>query len=152
MANDDLTMAEAAALLGRHVSSLWDLTASGRLPSRRVGAIRLLRRADVLAYRARRDGQDAAEPAPAVDEDEVTVKQAADLLGVTVYAVHAAMKRGSLPHRRVGFVYLLRWADVTAFRERRRWRAKPGRPVGSPAPWRRKPPPAAHRTEGEHAV
>jgi hypothetical protein len=77
--------------------------ASGALPSRRIVPIHLLRRADGLAFRARRDGQPASEtPSLAAVADEVTVTEAAALLGVTVYAVHGAMKRRSLPHRRVG--------------------------------------------------
>jgi excisionase family DNA binding protein len=50
MPDDDMTVTDAAALLGIAPASLHYLITAGRLPARRVGPIYLLRRDDVTAH------------------------------------------------------------------------------------------------------
>lgn len=47
--------------------------------------------------------------------DLLTVAQAAEVLQMRVGSVHQAIKDGRLPAQRVGFVWLLRRADVAAY-------------------------------------
>ncbi len=50
--DDDLTLPEAAALLGRTHVRVWQYVRDGLLPARKVGRDYIVRRADVLAFKA----------------------------------------------------------------------------------------------------
>jgi len=49
--DDDLTLPQAAALLGRTQVRVWQYVRDGRLPTRRVGRDHIVRRADVMALK-----------------------------------------------------------------------------------------------------
>jgi excisionase family DNA binding protein len=47
----------------------------------------------------------------------VTTPQAARLLKITRWAIHKAIKRGRLPHIKVGGVFLIQRADLTNYKK-----------------------------------
>lgn len=67
-----------------------------------------------------------------MSEDEMTVTEAAVLLDVTRTAVIRLVQRGSLPARKLGNFYVLKRADVLAYKESRAGRQKPGPVRGTP--------------------
>lgn len=71
-----------------------------------------------------------------MSDDDMTVAQAAELLGVRVPSIYSLMKRGRLQTRRVGFIHLLSRADVLAYQASRAGKGKPGPPRGTPRPRR----------------
>lgn len=68
--NDEVTVAEAAQLLNVSEHYVDEQLATGGLPFRMVGSQRVLRRADVMAYRARMDEQAEAALAALTAEAE----------------------------------------------------------------------------------
>jgi excisionase family DNA binding protein len=55
---------------------------------------------------------------PKIDiENLVTVPQAAKLLKISRAAIHKAIKRGRLPHIKLGGVFLIKRADLTKYNE-----------------------------------
>lgn len=65
-----------------------------------------------------------------VEENAMTVVEAAAYLGVSRIAVLRAIYRGALPAGRFGRSYVLRRPDVEAYKEGRPWTRKPGWPTG----------------------
>lgn len=59
----------------------------------------------------------AGLPAVAAPADWLTVQQLADLLGMNIWWIYEAAKRGELRHYRFGRSYRLLRADVEAFLE-----------------------------------
>ena len=66
------------------------------------------------------------------DDEVMTVPEAAEALGVSRIAVLQAIYHQALPATKFGPVYMLKRADVEAYRARRPWTVKPGWPEGSP--------------------
>jgi excisionase family DNA binding protein len=64
MNDDDITLTQAAELLGISRPSMHQLITRGVLTSRRLGHLHVLSRADVLAYQASRAGQGKRGPQP----------------------------------------------------------------------------------------
>jgi excisionase family DNA binding protein len=64
MEDNDITVTQAAALLGVTRPAVLQLITRGVLTSRRLGHQHVLSRADVLAYQASRAGQEKRGPAP----------------------------------------------------------------------------------------
>lgn len=73
-------------------------------------------------------------------DDDVTVSQAAAMLGIDRANVRWLIHRGRLPARRVGSVYILRRDDVAAHAVDMRGRQRPG-----PKPTRAREGPSALR-------
>ena len=71
-----------------------------------------------------------------VSEGEMmTTNEAAALLGMTRQGVRALIVRGALPARRIGArLYVLRRAEVEAYRQTRVGKPKRGRPSRRPQP------------------
>lgn len=66
--------------------------------------------------------------------DEMTVTEAAALLGVSRIAVGNLIRRGILPARRLGRFYVLTRADVLAYQASKAGRQRPGPAPGTPRP------------------
>jgi excisionase family DNA binding protein len=63
--------------------------------------------------------------------DEMTVAMAAAELGVSVPAIHSAIRRGRLDARRLGSIYVIARADLDAYRASVAHKGRPGpRPTG----------------------
>ena len=58
--DEDVTVTEAALLYGCSRANMAYLVKSSRLPSRRIGALIVLKRSDVLALREARDNREHA--------------------------------------------------------------------------------------------
>ena len=58
--DEQITVTEAALLYGCSRANMAYLVATGRLPSRRIGKLIVLKRADVLALREARDSREHA--------------------------------------------------------------------------------------------
>ncbi len=68
-------------------------------------------------------------------EEELSVTQAAEVMGVSRSAVQQLVMRGRLPARRIGHVWIIRRADLDAYIEEHAKRRRPGPPgkVGAAA-------------------
>ncbi|SDS20770.1 DNA binding domain-containing protein, excisionase family [Nocardioides scoriae] len=111
-----MTYAQAAAILGVHVSNVPKLVTRGEIRSRGTrGPHASLLRADVEAVLERRRerrrakaGQEAAPPprpvtAPPDDDHEwLTLEEAGEVIGISGQAVGKRAKRGKIPHVRQG--------------------------------------------------
>ncbi len=76
--------------------------------------------------------------------DEISVNEAAGIMGVTVHAVRDLIRRGVLPARKFASVWVLRTYDVRAYQARRATYQRPG-----PKPTRaREGPPALRQAQG----
>lgn len=103
---DRLTYAQAATVLGCHVSAVHKLVAKGQLTSRGRVAGALHRdqvealateRAAAAAARPLRRRLAPADPRPDADHDWMSAPAAAEILGVTPRAVTARLRRDRLP-------------------------------------------------------
>jgi excisionase family DNA binding protein len=72
-----------------------------------------------------------------MEPDILTVRQAADLLGVSTEAVHHLLKRGRIPGQRLdGWMWVLKRDDVTAYQASQEGKGRRG-----PKPRRNQSPP-----------
>lgn len=74
--------------------------------------------------------QAAALPAPATEEELLTVRQAATLLDVCVATIHEWKRRGLLTYQKVGGRTYLRRSDILAVGTQHRRATKPARTKG----------------------
>lgn len=61
-----------------------------------------------------------------MNDDDLSLTQAAELLGITRPSLHQLITRGVIPSRRLGHIHVLNRADVLAYKESRAGRQKPG--------------------------
>jgi excisionase family DNA binding protein len=58
----------------------------------------------------------------------VTVQQAAKLLNITPAAIHKAIKRGRLPHLKLGRVFVIQRADLIQYSKTKSVGGRPKKP------------------------
>lgn len=109
-----ITYADAAGILGFHVSNVAKLVTKGELQSRGYVHDGSLDRAEVEALAARRSNERDARATcpprkyqrvdrrPDTDHEWLSPRQVADLLGVTKPAVQGRINRGTLPATKNG--------------------------------------------------
>jgi excisionase family DNA binding protein len=124
---DMLTVPEAATEVSSGVDALWAALSGGRLHGVRLGPRRLIRREDLRRYRQDRETRYARVSASVADrhrrdveslheEGYLTVKEAADELGVSRAVVQQRIRAGLIRSVRIGWRYGIRPEWIEEYR------------------------------------